>query len=79
MDNFFQWWVRANNLQAIISFVYYVVKYRLDHGSGKELSLKECPREQLEKEVRILQSPSRRILNEWPVIPLLAHCVSVPL
>lgn len=32
-----------------------LIPLRLDRGGGKDLSLKECPREQLEKEVRCFQ------------------------
>lgn len=40
-------------------------KYRLDEGSGKDLSLDECPREQLEKEVRRKHSCIYPILTKW--------------
>ncbi|KAI0830587.1 hypothetical protein BC628DRAFT_1354718 [Trametes gibbosa] len=33
---------------------------RLDRGGGKDLSLKECPREQLEKERITYLSPEQR-------------------
>ncbi|KAI0375279.1 hypothetical protein BV20DRAFT_260531 [Pilatotrama ljubarskyi] len=35
--------------------------HRLDHGGGKSLSLKECPREQLEKERITYLSPEQRL------------------
>ena len=37
---------------------------RLDHGGGKDLSLPECPREQLEKEVQSLFISVARGVNE---------------
>ena len=45
---------------------------RLDHGGGKELSLPECPREQLEKEVKFrFISVVHDILNDILTLTLL--------
>jgi len=37
---------------------------RLDHGGGKDLSLPECPRERLEKEVQSLFISAAHDVNE---------------
>ena len=37
---------------------------RLDHGGGKDLSLPECSREQLEKEVRFFSIPTAYHIDE---------------
>ena len=46
VDNFFKWYdVRSSSVAEVDCLL------RLDRGGGKDLSLPECPREQLEKEV----------------------------
>ena len=40
--------------------------FRLDHGGGKDLDLKDCPREQLEKEVSWLFEPTLCITYSLP-------------
>ena len=48
-ENFFRWYVFSGDKESVGSNEN---EYRLDSGGGKTLSLKECPREQLEREVR---------------------------